>query len=262
MKKVITVLLIVLSWGFVAAQDTSETPSYEKRVFHMGEDEMPYAILLPENYDASKSYPLLLFLHGAGERGSDNERQLIHGASLFTAQSFRKKYPAIVLIPQCGSSDYWSNVKKEVTQGGLPDFSFYKKGAPTKAMLLLEGLLDEVLQNYSLDKNRLYVGGLSMGGMGTFELVKRNPKMFAAAFPICGGASPKAIRKYKRPSWWVFHGNADPVVPADFSTQIVKRFKKRGYDVRYTLYEGVGHNSWDLAFKEPGLFPWLFSNTK
>lgn len=262
MKTVLTVLLIVLSLGFMAAQSSPIIPSYEKKVFYMEEDEMPYAILLPENYDVSKSYPLLLFLHGAGERGSDNERQLIHGASLFTAQSFREKYPAVILIPQCGSGDYWSNVKKDVAQDGLPDFSFYKKGAPTKAMLLLEGLLDEVIQSYSLDKNRLYVGGLSMGGMGTFELVKRNPKLFAAAFPICGGALPKAIRKYKRLSWWVFHGNEDPVVPADFSTQMVKRFKKRGLDVRYTLYEGVGHNSWDEAFKEPGLFPWLFSNTK
>ena len=80
-------------------------------------------------------------------------------------------------------------------------------------------------------------------GMGTFELVKRNPKLFAAAFPICGGASPRAIRKYKRPSWWVFHGNADPVVPADFSTQMVKRFKKRGFEVRYDVIIEIGQGS-------------------
>tara|TARA_B110000977_G_C11087926_1_gene495503 strand:- start:1592 stop:2380 length:789 start_codon:yes stop_codon:yes gene_type:complete len=262
MKTLLTVIFSFLSLGFMLAQSAVQATSFKKKTFQMGADQMPYGILLPEAYDASKSYPLLLFLHGAGERGADNESQLTHGASLFTADSFRKKYPAIVLMPQCAAGDYWSNVKKEVAQVGLPDFSFYKKGAPTKAMLLLEGLLEEVLQNYSLDKNRLYVGGLSMGGMGTFELVKRNPKLFAAAFPICGGAAPKNIRKYKRPSWWVFHGNADPVVPASFSTQMVKKFKKRSFDVRYTLYEGVGHNSWDLAFKEPGLFPWLFSNTK
>jgi predicted peptidase len=262
MKTLLTLIFLFLSLGLVVAQTAVQSTSFEKKTFQMGTDQMPYAILLPDDYDASKSYPLLLFLHGAGERGADNESQLTHGAYLFTTKAFRKKFPAIVLMPQCAVYYYWSNVKKEVPQGGMPNFSFYKKGAPTKAMILLEGLLDEVIQNYSLDKNRLYVGGLSMGGMGTFELIKRNPRLFAAAFPICGGAAPKTLRKYKRPSWWVFHGNADPVVPASFSTQMVKKFKKRGFDVRYTLYEGVGHNSWDLAFKEPGLFPWLFSNTK
>lgn len=262
MRTLLAGIFSFLSLSFSAAQNVVETPSFEKKVFQMGNEQMPYALLLPRDYDASKQYPLVLFLHGAGERGADNEKQLVHGADLFTTPLFRKKYPAIVLIPQCAQEDYWSNVKKEVAQDGWPNFSFYKKGTPTKAMLLLEGLLDKVLESYSLDENRLYVGGLSMGGMGTFELVKRNPKMFAAAFPICGGAAPKTIRKYKRPAWWVFHGNADPVVPSIFSTQMVKKFKKRGFDVRYTLYQGIGHNSWDLAFKEPGLFPWLFSNSK
>lgn len=108
----------------------------------------------------------------------------------------------------------------------------------------------------------MYVGGLSMGGFGTFELVRRNPKLFAAAFPICGGANPITAKKMKHLDWWVFHGEADKVVPPRYSTQMVDAMKKDGLSVKYSLYPGVGHNSWDNAFAEPELLPWLFSKSK
>jgi len=254
------ILMCVSFSGY--AQYKEPIVSYDKKEFVNDQGSMPYAILLPENYDPSKKYPMLLFLHGAGERGNDNELQLLHGSDLFTSASFRKNYPAIVVFPQCEKGDYWSNVKKETTLDGGATFIFYKGGKPTKAMALVQNLLDELLDDYPVDKDRLYVGGLSMGGMGTFEIVRRNPRLFAAAFPICGGATPKRFRKYKRPAWWVFHGLADPVVPYQFSTEMVKGLEKVRVQPRYSLYQGVGHNSWDNAFKEASLFPWLFSQSK
>lgn len=246
----------------VQAQSQPNTISFDKKVYLSEQGSLPFAILLPENFDPEKAYPLVLFLHGAGERGHDNDLQLVHGSSLFTSASFRAEYPAIVVFPQCAQDDYWSNVKKEQPENGGLGFSFYKRGKPTTAMNLLEGLIDYLSVNYRLDPNRYYVGGLSMGGMGTFELVKRNPRMFAAAFPICGGAAPKRMRRYKRPAWWVFHGAADPVVPYEFSSEMVKGLERVGAKVRYSLYQGVGHNSWDNAFGEAALFPWLFAQSK
>ena len=101
-----------------------------------------------------------------------------------------------------------------------------------------------------------------MGGMGTFEVVRRNPKMFAAAFPICGGANPEISKRLKKLDWWVFHGDADEVVPEKCSADMVNAMKEQGVQVTYTVYEGVGHNSWDNAFAEPELLSWLFSQSR
>ncbi len=224
---------------------------------------MPYRLLLPEDFDVHKKYPLILFLHGAGERGNDNEKQLVHGGQLFVADSFRNNYPAIVVFPQCAENSFWSNtdfhydtVNKKVA------IKFKKDGAPTKAMKLLLNVFKELDEKYPLDKNRLYAGGLSMGGMGTFEIVRRIPGTFAAAFAICGGADTSTAEQISNTAWWIFHGLKDPVVDPQFSKDMAAALKNAGADVKLTLYPGDGHNSWDDAFKEPDLFPWLFSHNK
>ncbi len=224
---------------------------------------MPYRLLLPENYNPTKNYPLILFLHGAGERGDNNELQLVHGAGLFLRDSIRKNYPAIVVFPQCSASSYWSNVQfkiDSVTKKRIMQFSV--NGEPTIAMKLLIGLLQKLAHDHKLDKRRIYVGGLSMGGMGSFELVSRQPKLFAAAFPICGGANPEIAKKLKQPAWWIFHGLKDNVVDPEFSKQMAAALEKVGADVKLTLYPEANHNSWDLAFAEKNLLSWLFSKTK
>jgi predicted peptidase len=130
-------------------------------------------------------------------------------------------------------------------------------------MKLTIGLLDSLLQEDWVDKQRVYVGGLSMGGMGTFELLYRMPEVFAAAFPICGGGNPEMIsEKVSDVSVWAFHGEVDPVVPSELSVEMLTAYLKAGVSVKLTLYPGVGHNAWDYAFQEPGLLPWLFSNHK
>lgn len=242
----------------ITAQDLS---TYEKKLFEQDGKVMPYRMLLPKDFDEQKEYPLILILHGSGERGNDNESQLTHGSSLFLKDEVRHKYPAIVVFPQCAANSSWARVDSEGDWGNRK-FTFYKKAQPTDDMLLLEGLMKSLKKKYSIEKNQIYVGGLSMGGMGTFELVRRNPKIFAAAFPICGGANPVIANKIKRIRWWVFHGEADKVVPSKYSTQMVNALQRAGSDVTYSLYPNVEHNSWDNAFAEEELLPWLFSISK
>ncbi|UJH68008.1 prolyl oligopeptidase family serine peptidase [Allomuricauda sp. SCSIO 65647] len=256
--KFFSLILMLLAFSVAIPQDST---MYVKKVFEMDGGALPYRLLLPKDYDEEKDYPLILFLHGSGERGNDNMAQLVHGSSLFLKDDVREKYPAIVVFPQCAANSSWA--KTDVRgQWGNREFVFYQDAEPTNDLLLLEGLLKYLKRKYPVDKNRMYVGGLSMGGMGTFELVNRNPRMFAAAFPICGGANPNIAKRLKKVYWWVFHGEADNVVPPKYSTQMVDALQDVGAEVKYSLYPDVGHDSWNNAFAEPGLLSWLFSKSK
>jgi predicted peptidase len=244
--------------GSLPAQDFS---SYQKKIFISSGDTLRYRMLLPENYRPSKKYPLILFLHGSGERGNDNEKQLVHGAGLFLQQDIRVHYPAIVVFPQCPESDRWSNYQIR-DSGGKRIFALQAALPATKSMQLLELLIVSLRKEFRVDKKRIYVGGLSMGGMGTFELTRRNPKLFAAAFPICGATDPATAATVKKISWWIFHGAKDDVVPPYSSIQMAEALKKQGARVRFTLYPEANHNSWDPAFAERDLLPWLFEQHK
>ena len=261
MKKLIVFFyLISIATSAVHAQDFS---LYQKKWLVQGGDTLPYRIMLPKDYDSSQQYPVIFFLHGAGERGNDNEQQLVHGAKLFLKDDVREAYNAIVVFPQCARESYWSNVLRMHDDGGKNrTFYFLKDGPPTKYMILMEELVHYVLDNYSVKKDQVYVGGLSMGGMGTFELVRRMPKTFAAAFPICGGANPATAKQLKKVNWWVFHGGKDNVVPPYHSQNMVIAMKAAGISVKLTIYPNDNHNSWDSALGEPGLLPWLFAQHK
>ncbi|MBC7655311.1 MAG: prolyl oligopeptidase family serine peptidase, partial [Oligoflexus sp.] len=233
-----------------------------KTSFVMDGDTLPVRILYPENFDPSKKYPLMLFLHGRGESGNDNEKQLTHGSKMFLDSAFRKKYPAVVIFPQCGNDSYWSNVNINTNEKGKRNFSFQKGGKPTIAMKLLLAYLDELEDLNYLDHNRFYLGGLSMGGMGTYELLRREPKAFAAAFAICGGDNIKNVKKYRKVPLWLFHGEKDDVVDPQFTKNIAQELQKRGADYKLTIYPNANHNSWDAAFAEKDFLPWLFSYKK
>lgn len=219
---------------------------------------LKYQILFPEGYSEKKAYPLLVFLHGAGERGDDNQKQLTHGKQFLT-DNFHSKFPAIVIAPQCPADDYWANVERHQI-GDNYSFQFGTSDQPTTSMLVLQQLIQNWIQSGKVDKSRIYVGGLSMGGMGTFELLWRMPHTFAAAFPICGGTDITKLPLYaKHVSVWLFHGDADAVVPVENSRNAYKSLKQLGGNVKYTEYKGVNHNSWDSVFVEKGLATWLFS---
>lgn len=235
---------------------------YQKRWLVQGTDTLPYRVLLPQNYDSAKSYPLLFFLHGAGERGSDNEKQLTHGGKLFVREDLRRHFPAIVIFPQCPVSSYWSNVVRLHDPSGKRRFRFLEEGEPTRSMALLQQLVAFALEAYPVQKDAVYVGGLSMGAMGTYELVRRNPGVFGRAFAICGGAHPGTAKKLRKTGWWIFHGLKDDVVDPQFSQNMAAALKRHRANVRLTLYPNANHNSWDSAFAEPDLLPWLFSGRK
>ncbi len=249
---------------FSIASFTQVNERFEARTFHSRGIDLPYRILYPKSFDSQKQYPLVLFLHGAGERGTDNEKQLTHGARLFASDTVMEKYPAIVVFPQCPSDSYWAGVDIKTLPDGSSTFDFSARGKPTPPMRAVLELLDSLVKLSYVDATRIYVGGLSMGGMGTYELLYRRPKLFAAAFPICGGGNPASAKRYAKRGVkiWVFHGDADNVVPLFHSQRMVDAIKQAKGDVRFTVYPGVGHNSWDNAFAEPDLLPWLFDIRK
>lgn len=259
MRYILLAIFIYLSMAPAVAQ---ELPVYEKRMFVHRGDTLPYRVLLPENYDPNGNYPILFFLHGAGERGNDNEKQLTHGSTLFINDTVRREFPAIIVFPQCPSDSYWSNVDIQEQPDGRREFYFSTRGKPSTGMRLFLRLVRRLKKEEAVDPQRMYIGGLSMGGMGTYEALRRKPKWFAAAFAICGGDNTANVAKYAHVPLWIFHGEQDDVVPARHSMVIIQELEREGATPKSTFYPDAGHNSWDAAFAEPDLLPWLFSHRK
>jgi predicted peptidase len=264
MKPGITyILLLMMINALIYSPSQAQEIPFEAKIYISGNDTLSYRILYPDNFKPRKKYPLVLFLHGAGERGNDNKKQLVHGSSLFLREDIRKSHPAIVIFPQCPQSTYWSNVRFEYDTAGRRKFIYTHGEEPTKAMKALISFVNDLKSQKYIDKQRMYLGGLSMGGMGTFELLSRMPDTFVAAFPICGGGHPASVTAYSdKASLWIFHGEEDAVVPVGLSVEMYEALKKASAEVKLTLYPGVNHNSWDNAFAEPELLPWLFKHKK
>ena len=256
MKNSITAILSLFFFFSVSAQDKD---LFEKQLFVVGEDTLPCRILTPTNFQIGKKYPLVVFLHGAGERGNDNQAQLNWGADLFLDSLNRVKFPAIVVFPQCPANDKWAEYNKNPNADSTG--YVYTADAPMrKSLKLVSQFIDTLLSSGQIDKSRVYIGGLSMGGFGTYELLWRKPQTFAAAFPICGAMNPARVNDIRKNlPLWIFHGDKDPIIYVSNSRLIFNLAKKTNPQARYTEYPGVGHDSWRNAFKEPELFPWLFA---
>jgi predicted peptidase len=260
--------------GKIMLEDLSEQAQdftqYKKELFIRGQDTLRYRILYPENYKKEKPYPLVVFLHGGGERGNDNDAQLDHGAGLFLRDSLRKQFPAIVIFPQCPSDSLWTKTPPKITSAPyvVDTTAAYYQALDAQPITtperLVKLLMDSLAQHKIADKKRMYIGGLSMGGLGTYSLLIHFPDYFAAAFSICGEAN---VRLYKKKAAhvpvWIFHGEVDNVIPVQPDRDLYKALQKLGAkNVKYTEYAGVNHDSWHRAFAEPGLLPWLFSFKK
>lgn len=233
---------------------------FEKETFMSTSGEvLPFRILKPLNFDAKKKYPVVLFLHGAGERGDNNEAQLTHGASTFLLEKYRIAYPCFVIAPQCPKEGYWASAK--FTRDTYPiDFDFNYSNDITPALESAIELLKSYRVEEFIDTSRVYITGLSMGGMGTFEAVGRFPKLFAAAAPVCGGGDTAFYNTSSaKVPFWIFHGDADGVVPVENSRKMYARLQALKAEVKYTEYPDVNHNSWENAYTEADLIPWLFS---
>lgn len=268
MKTSFASLLLIITLFVCFSAPAQNLGEYEKKNFTTKDGHvLPYRILYPKGYEQAspkqkQKYPLLLVLHGAGERGNDNEKQLTHGAKLFLKEDNRNNFPAVVIFPQCPSENYWSSVKIDRNKSPLSlQFDYHRPVMwPLKAAV---SLVKTMRKDKRIDKKRLYITGLSMGGMGTFEALARYPKLFAAAAPICGGGDTTFCKKFaKRVPLWVFHGDKDDVVEPKHSRQMVATLQSLNADVRYSEYMDVKHNSWDNAFAEPDFISWLFSHKK
>ncbi|MFT4533946.1 MAG: putative peptidase [Saprospiraceae bacterium] len=237
----------------------NQTGKYLKKVFNAPSGNLNYRIFYPENFDPLKKYPLLLFMHGAGERGIDNEAQLIHGGDLIA--NGMNKHNAIAILPQCPKEDYWVKLDEDKTNNnGEKNFDIDVESGPSEALGRVIELINKMKVDNYIDKRKIYVGGLSMGGMATFDLLWRMPNTFAAAMPICGAGSPAKARYMKSVPMRIFHGEDDSVVPVQKSKQMQDAIEVAGGNPEVFYYPGVNHDSWTSAFAEKDFLSWLFGN--
>ena len=235
---------------------------YEKKEFVYNGNTLPYRILYPANYDKTKKYPLLLFLHGAGERGKDNEKQLTWGSKLFITEENRKNFPAIVVLPQCPEESFWAVTKIDRTTTPFK-IEFDYTAEANWPLAAANELVKKISNEEAVDKKQIFISGLSMGGMGTFESVYRYPDLYAAALPICGGGDVNHYdKRVGKTAFWVFHGAADAVVNVKLSQEMVEKLKSLKAEVKYSEYPGVNHNSWENAFAEPEYLSWMLKHKK
>ncbi len=193
-------------------------------------------LFLPKDYDEKESWPLMLFMHGAGERGDD--LQLVKKWGPPRIVEGRSDFPFVVVSPQCPRNQWW-----DVDQ--------------------MEQLVDRLSGQYKIDKSRMYCTGLSMGGYGTWGITAKYPKLFAAAVPICGGGDPKTAKQLTHLPIWAFHGDADTAVPVERSKEMIAAIKEAGGEkAKLTVYEGVGHNSWSATYDNEQVYEWLLSHRR
>ena len=225
--------------------------SFEKYISARG-DTLNYRQLIPDYAPVSK-YPLVIFLHGSGERGDDNEAQLKWGVMNFATDQNMKMHPSLVIAPQCPSKMSWGNYSYE-------DMSLLP--TPAKPMKLLMELIDQSIKNLPVDTNRIYITGLSMGGFGTFDAISRHPNLFAAAVPVCGGGDVSKSKLISHIPIWIFHGALDGAVNPVLSQNMVEALTKAGAHPGYTQYPEVGHFSWIAAYSDPLMIEWMFRQHK
>ncbi len=202
---------------------------------HSTKDALKYLLYIPKDYAKKESWPLMLFLHGAGERGDVLELVKKHGPPKLITKG--QDMPFVVVSPQCPGSHWWEPVA-------------------------LSALLDEVVETHKIDKDRVYVTGLSMGGFGTWSLAAQTPKRFAAIMPICGGGTPDTAKLLTNLPIWVFHGGKDPVVPLTRSEAMVEALKKAGGNVKFTVYPDAGHDAWTETYNNPKVYEWLLAQKR
>lgn len=222
---------------------------YKQEPFH-------YRLLKPATIKPGEEYSVILFLHGAGERGTDNRLQLLYLPEQMAKAENREKFPCFLIAPQCRADKKWSEVDWTLEKSNLPE-------KPSDQLLAAMGMLDDVLKEYPADPQRVYLTGLSMGGYGCWDAAMRWPERFAALAPVCGGGDETLADRLASLPVWAAHGDADNVVPVARSRNMIAAIKKAGGHPIYTELKGVGHNSWTPAYADPnGLVPWLFEQSR
>lgn len=242
-------LIALLSLGSIS-QSFAQVSLFSYEAYTNDEnDTLRYRMLLSD-YAPETRYPLVIFLHGSGERGDDNEAQLKWGVMNFASDEVMKMHPAIIIAPQCPSNMTWANLSQQ---------DIKLEPHPTQPMKLLIGLIDQIKQQMPVDTSRIYITGLSMGGYGTYDAIMRYPDLFAAAVPVCGGGDVTKAATIAHIPLWIFHGALDGAVDSKLSRNLVEALTDAGAHPGYTQYPEVGHFSWIAAYSDPMMMEWLFS---
>ena len=250
MKRLISFFVAVL----LSAISLVHGREYVNRTFHssLGQN-IPYEIAFPENFNPQQSYPLLLFLHGSGERGTDNVSQLIHGGDLFLNDPGLQN--VIVIAPQCPAEDYWVNI---IHPGNKSERMFPESAPISVSLYGVKELLDAFVSLGFVNTDHIYGCGLSMGAFGILDLSVRFPDFFSAVQPICGGINTDRFKDWKgRTAFRFFHGLKDDIVLPRFSIAADEVLKEKAVESSIVLYPEANHNSWDPAFSEPDFIKWF-----
>ena len=272
MKKKIKLLIIFAILISFSCNTNAQKDLFEKKMFFSENGSIPYRLLKPVNFQKKSlvderldtplfdfsdqvKYPLVIFLHGAGERGQDNEIQITYIDKVFGNEGFRENYPCIVIAPQCPNACRWVEVSWSLSEHTQPE-------NPSIPMELTLELIDEIIANYPIDENRIYVTGLSMGGFGVWDIISRYPDKFAAGIPICGGGDENNASKISNVPIWAFHGAKDRVVKVSRTRNMINEIENNNGTPKYTEFSNLGHLCWTQAYATDGLFEWLFEQKK
>ncbi len=253
------ILLGAIFFGMTSKANAIET-GFLNRTVKVGDETYRYQVYAPRDWNKKRKWPVILFLHGAGERGDDGLIQTEVGLGS-GVRRYSDRFPAIIVMPQCRKNSWW-------TQDAMQE----------QALKAFE----QSIKEFNGDRDQLYLTGISMGGYGTWSIASKHPGKFAALVPVCGGVKPPPripvpdadklvdpnvdpyaaiAQKIGKTPVWIFHGGADTVVPTDESRKVNEALKAAGGNVKYTEYEKVAHNSWDKAYAEPELLKWMLSQS-
>lgn len=259
---VLTIFCLAATTALSTSAAESPLDQYAEQTFVDGDgNKHRYRLLFPAGFDkqAEKKYPLVLFLHGAGERGDDNFAPLRHGAAEFARADRQAEYPCFVLVPQVPEEQKWVDTDWS-NAAGKGTFSDSHSPAYAAALAAVKSWID----SGRVDSSRVYVTGLSMGGYGTWYASAASKDVFAAAVPICGGGDPTWAKRYEGMPIWAFHGSEDKAVPVGRSREMIEALAKVSQqpEAIYTQYEGGGHDVWTETYRRDDLFRWLFSQQR
>lgn len=250
MRSILLFLVMIASSKCLAAELSPEmwTPAE-------GGLALPYRLSVPAKIEEGKTYPLVLFMHGLGERGTDNTAQLKHGVRAIVEQAEKLNEPCFVIAPQCPPDRWWAPVDEKLTH-------LIAAAAPNAATESVLALIADFSKTHPVDPARFYVTGISMGGFATWDILGRAPDKIAAALPVCGGGDASLAPRFKDVPIWTFHGDADPTVPVLSTLEMITTLKQAGGTPKVTIYPGVKHDSWTITYANPEVIRWMFQQRK
>lgn len=248
------IIFVIAATGNTHSAEISER--FQARVYKSKKySSLPFRLLVPVNYDRSKKYPVILFFHGADERGNDTKKHLHFGLNILADENRMKRYPCFIVAPQCPVDEKWVEVDWKASR-----HTMNINPAPPLAMSI--ELVKELQKEFSIDSGMIYVTGYSMGGFGAWEAIQRWPDFFAAAVPVCGGGDIAQAQRLVNIPIWAFHGALDNLVKVTRTRDMIKAIARAGGTPRYTEYATVSHPSWTYAFGDEALIEWLFKQKK